>query len=165
MKGLTSTFIAYYETQTELTGNPFIQYSNIHNVYCKSGTCCMYAWEFHVASLFHFILFWIFCCLLKSSVFAGLVFFSFLLQNANIRNNTKKCIQRWISHNKCVIRGCKKNKQKSVMCWWDENWNTEQRLLPFFLCIYSWVHGNILNKTQQSQHLNPKKRLWRPKKI
>lgn len=114
MKGLTSTFIAYYETLTELTDNPFIQYSNIHTVDCKSVTWCMYAWEFLFAFLFHFIsfLFLFFCCLLKSSMFAGLVFF---FSPAKCKNTEykKKCNQRCISHNKCVAWLWRKKKKRT----------------------------------------------------
>lgn len=89
MKGLTSTFIAYYETLTELTDNPFIQYSNIHTVDCKSVTWCMYAWEFLFAFSFHFYYFY-FLLSFKELHVRRACFFSFLLQNAKIQNTKKK---------------------------------------------------------------------------
>lgn len=162
MKGLTSTFIAYYETLTELTDNPFIQYSNIHTVDCKSVTWCMYAWEFLFAFLFHFIsfLFLFFAVFERAPCSQGFFFFLFSCEMQKYRMQ-KKDVTRGAFHttnvSPVVVKKEEKQNRKWVTCWWDENWNTEPRLPPLFLCIYSWVHENILNKTQQSQHLNPRK--------
>lgn len=162
MKGLTSTFIAYYETLTELTDNPFIQYSNIHTVDCKSVTWCMYAWEFLFAFLFHFISFHFYFYFLLSFKELHVRRACFFFSPAKCKNTEyKKNVTRGAFHttnvSPVVVKKEEKKNRKWVTCWWDENWNTEPRLPPLFLCIYCWVHENILNKTQQSQHLNPRK--------